>query len=82
MHGHGLFVKFLEKAQDKGLLAMPDPDLAAFQFTDLALAGLFRQALFAYREEPPSEEEIRYVVTAGVEMFLNTYGTEKLRAAK
>jgi hypothetical protein len=70
---------FLEAAAKKGLLEMNDVSLAAFQFTDLALAGLFRQCIFAYRTEPPSEKEMRYVVTAGVDVFLKAYGTEKLR---
>ena len=79
LHGHKLFTGFLQSAMDEGLLDMKDPALAAYQFTDLAMAGLFRQCLFAYRTEPPSDEEMRYVVTSGVDMFLNTYGTEKLR---
>jgi AcrR family transcriptional regulator len=79
MHGHKIFVDFLEAAMKKGLLDIKDVRLAAYQFTDLAMAGLFRQCIFAYRSEPPGEEEIRYVVTAGVDIFLNAYGTEKLR---
>jgi len=78
MHGHKIFMDFLEVAAEKGLLAMEDVSLAAFQFTDLAMAGLFRQCIFAYRSDPPSDEEIRYVVTAGVDIFLKAYGTEKL----
>jgi hypothetical protein len=70
---------FLEAAARKGLLQMDDASLAAYQFTDLALAGLFRQCIFAYRSDPPSEEEMRYVVTSGVDVFLKAYGTEKLR---
>ena len=79
MHGHKIFMDFLEVAAKKGLLDMEDVSLAAFQFTDLAMAGLFRQCIFAYRNDPPSDEEIRYVVTAGVDIFLKAYGTEKLR---
>jgi AcrR family transcriptional regulator len=79
MHGHQIFVDFLEAVVKKGLLDIKDVPLAAFQFTDLCMAGPFRQCIFAYRSEPPSEEEIRYVVTAGVDLFLKAYGTEKLR---
>jgi AcrR family transcriptional regulator len=79
MHGHRIFTDFLEAAVSKGFLDIPDISLAAFQFTDLAMAGLFRQCIFAYRSEPPGEDEIRYVVTAGVDLFLKAYGTEKLR---
>jgi AcrR family transcriptional regulator len=79
MHGQRLFMEFLEKEIGEGLLVVPDLRLAAFQFTDLVMAGLFRQCIFAYRSEPPGEDEIRYVVTAGVDLFLKAYGTDKLR---
>jgi AcrR family transcriptional regulator len=79
MHGHKIFVDFLEAAVKKGLLDIEDISLAAYQFTDLAMAGLFRQCIFAYRHQPPSDEEVRYVVTAGVDIFLKAYGTEKQR---
>ena len=42
------------RAVDKGQLAIADVELAAYQFTDLCLAGFFRQRLFGYRTEPPS----------------------------
>jgi AcrR family transcriptional regulator len=79
MHGHKVFMDFLEAAAKKGLLQMEDASLAAYQFTDLAMAGLFRQCIFAYRSDPPSEEEMLYVVTSGTDIFLKAYGTEKLR---
>lgn len=78
--GHEKFVAFLEAAIERGLLKVADVDLAAYQFTDLAMAGLFRQCMFAYRTEAPSPAEIEYVVRAGVDVFLNSYGTEKLAA--
>ena len=76
--GHDRFVEFLDGAIGQGLLAIPDVDLAAYQFTELCLAGLFRQCLFAYRRETPSQAEIEYVAKAGVDVFLKAYGTEKL----
>lgn len=76
--GHERFVEFLERAIAEGLLAIPDVTLAAYQFTDLCLAGLFRQCLFAYRTETPSQAEIEYVASSGVDMFLKAYGTGKL----
>jgi AcrR family transcriptional regulator len=79
MHGHKVFMDFLGVAMKKGLLDIEDVSLAGFQFIDLAMAGLFRQCIFAYRSDPPSDEEIRYVVTSGVDLFLKAYGTEKLR---
>jgi AcrR family transcriptional regulator len=77
--GHERFVEFLKEAAAQGLLELPDPGLAAYQFTELALAGLFRQCLFAYRTETPKPAEIDYVARSGVDVFLKAYGTEKLR---
>jgi len=80
--GHERFVEFLRGAIEQGLLEIPDIDLAAYQFTELCLAGLFRQCMFAYRTETPKPDEIEYVARAGVDMFLKTYGTEKLRESE
>lgn len=78
--GHDAVVIFLKAASEKGLLDMPDVDLAAYQLTELCLASFFRQCMFAYRTTPPSDEEIDYVVGSGVDMFLKAYGTKKLAA--
>jgi AcrR family transcriptional regulator len=76
--GHERFVQFLKKAMDQRLLNIADAELAAYQFTELCLAGLFRQCMFAYRTEAPTEAEIDYVVRAGVDLFLKGYGTAEL----
>jgi len=78
--GHDRLVAFLNTAIERGLLQIPDVDLAAYQFSDLCLAGLFRQCMFAYRKEAPGPAEIEHVATSGVDMFLKAYGTEKLAA--
>jgi AcrR family transcriptional regulator len=80
--GHDKFVVFLNAAIERGLLDIADVDLAAYQFTDLCLAGLFRQCIFAYRTEAPGSTEIDYVVRSGVDMFLKAYGTKQLAAAE
>jgi len=80
--GHERFKEFLNGAVEQGLLDIADTDLAAYQFTELCLAGLFRQCMFAYRTETPKPDEIEYVARAGVDMFLKTYGTEKLRESE
>jgi AcrR family transcriptional regulator len=78
--GHDKFMSFLNTAVERGLLNIADADLAAYQFTELCLAGLFRQCIFAYRTEAPSSTEIEYIVRSGVDMFLKAYGTEQLAA--
>lgn len=76
--GHDRVVTFLERAVERGLLELPDIDLAAYQLAELALAGLYRQCLFGYRTQPPEPAEIERVVTSGVDLFLKAYGTAKL----
>jgi AcrR family transcriptional regulator len=76
--GHDKVVTFFNAAIERGLLRIDDVDLAAYQFTELCLAGLFRQCIFAYRTKAPGQDEIDRIVSSGVDMFLNYYGTEKL----
>lgn len=78
--GHDKVVDFLNVAIERGLLAIPDVDLAAYQFTELCLAGLFRQCIFAYRTKAPSSAEVEHIVGSGVDMFLKAYGTGQLAA--
>ena len=78
--GHDRVVVFLNAAIERGLLNIPDVELAAYQFTELCLAGLFRQCIFAYRTKAPSSAEIEHIVSSGVDMFLKAYGTEQLAA--
>ncbi|RWK86279.1 MAG: TetR/AcrR family transcriptional regulator [Mesorhizobium sp.] len=78
--GHDKVMIFLNEAVERGLLKIDDVDLAAYQFTELCLAGLFRQCIFSYRTKAPSQAEIEHVVRSGVNVFLKAYGTEKLAA--
>ncbi|MDG4884751.1 TetR/AcrR family transcriptional regulator [Mesorhizobium sp. WSM4884] len=78
--GHDKFVTFLDAAIERGLLEVDDVDLAAYQFTDLCLAGLFRQCIFSYRTKAPTQAEIDHVVRSGVNVFLKAYGTATLTA--
>ena len=74
-HGHAKLMSFMNAAVGKGHLAIADVELAAYQLTDLCLAGFYRQRLFGYRTEPPGAEEIRKTVVAGVDVFLKAYAT-------
>ncbi len=71
--GHERLVAFLRQAVDNGHLQIPDLDIAAYQLSELYLAGLFRQCLFGYRATAPEDAEIRKVVEAGVDVFLRAY---------
>ncbi|MBE3640357.1 TetR/AcrR family transcriptional regulator [Mangrovicoccus algicola] len=65
---------YLQQQVAAGMLDIPDTCLAAYQFIDLCLAGLFRRRLLAHLEEPPAAEELDKVVSAAVTMFLRCYG--------
>ncbi|TPN84157.1 TetR/AcrR family transcriptional regulator [Mesorhizobium sp. CU2] len=78
--GHDRMMVFLNEAVSRGLLTIDDVDLAAYQFTELCLAGLFRQCIFSYRTKAPSQSEIEKVVRSGVDVFLKAYGSEQLFA--
>jgi hypothetical protein len=79
-HGHDRLVAFLSKAVERDLLDIRDVTLAAYQLTELCLAGLARQRLFGFRPDAPTQEEVERIASAGVDMFLKTYGTAKLAA--
>jgi AcrR family transcriptional regulator len=56
-----------------GELKLDDPLLAARQFADLCLVGLFKPALFGEITGPLPEEEVRYVVNSAIRMFMKNY---------
>jgi AcrR family transcriptional regulator len=71
--GHRKLAEFLRQAAPGAGLAIPDYETAAYQYSDLCFAGLFRQRIFGYRTEPPSAEEIRKAVASGVDLFMRGY---------
>jgi AcrR family transcriptional regulator len=75
--GHDKLAAYLTRMVEAGELAIPDIDLAAYQFAELSLTRMFRQCLFGYRNTTPSEAEIEQVVASGVDMFMKAYGAEK-----
>lgn len=74
----GLYVlkTYIEKLQEQNIIHVPDVQHAAYQLAELFLAGLYRQRLFAYLEEAPTAEQIRYSVESAVNMFFAAYGTK------
>jgi AcrR family transcriptional regulator len=72
---------YLKKQVELGQLQeLDDPMLAARQFGDLCLAGLFRPRLFGELREPPSREKVEKNVSSAVRLFMNTYGPQRLDA--
>ena len=68
--------RLIEREVAAGRLAMPNPALAAYQFMELASAGLWRQRLFGKAPTPPSPEAIEATADSAVAMFLAAYGVK------
>jgi AcrR family transcriptional regulator len=65
---------YLERKVASGELEIDDTDLAARQFMDLAMAGLFKRRLFCIMSEEPDTATMAYMVGKAVDMFLCYYG--------
>ena len=78
--GHLKLAAFLRQAAPRAGLAIADYETAAYQYTDLCFAGLYRQRIFGYRTEPASAEEVRKAVTSGVDVFMRAYAAPKSKA--
>lgn len=72
--GSRMIITFLEAEVAAGRLVIKDIPLAAAQFFELSMAGLFRRRLFGQMAGPPSETEIAKVVDSAIEMFMCSYG--------
>ena len=74
----GQLTDYFKRQMAAGRLAMPDADLAAVQFLELAQATLSRPLMFGARARP-SEAQIDAVVESAVAMFLAAYQRMPLR---
>ena len=72
---HGRLARFFERETAAGRLAVPDAEMAASQFVELATAGLWRRRLFGKLAVPPPAAQVEAVAHAGVDLFLRAYGT-------
>ncbi len=73
LRGHAILADYLSAAEERGVLSIPDIDLAAFQLFELCVAGIMRARLFAHASDPPDDDEIRHIVTSGIDMFMAAY---------
>jgi TetR/AcrR family transcriptional regulator of autoinduction and epiphytic fitness len=71
----GRLARLFERETAAGRLAVPDPDLAASQFVELASAGLWRRRLFGKAPVPPGRAAVEASADAAVRVFLAAYGT-------
>jgi AcrR family transcriptional regulator len=72
--GQRILERCLVREVEAGNLHIADTSLAAYQFIELATAGLWRQRLFGKLTEPPTDTEIAIRADAAVRMFMMTYG--------
>ncbi|NLR99532.1 TetR/AcrR family transcriptional regulator [Rhizobium sp. P38BS-XIX] len=68
---------FLERKAEAGSIDIQDFDLAARQFLEMASGGYFKVRLFGDMTEPPSKEDIDYVVRGAVRVFLAAYSANR-----
>ena len=68
--------RLFEREMAAGRLSLPNPELAAYQFLELASAGIWRKRLFGKATAPPSPEEVAATAEAAVAMFLAAYGVK------
>ncbi len=65
--------RLFEREVAAGRLTLPDPEMAAYQFLELASAGIWRKRLFGKVKEPPSADVVAASADAAVAMFLAAY---------
>ena len=78
--GKEKMIAYLNAEIEAGNLVIDDVEHAAYQFSELCLAGIFRPRIFGYMPEPPTDEEIERSVSSAVGMFLSYYGSRRERA--
>ncbi len=73
LYGAVRLAEELRRLEETGVLKMPDPERAAWQFGDLCQSYVYKRLLFAMVDRV-SDEEIEEAVKAGVDVFLKAYG--------
>ena len=76
---HGRIGDFLRNADERGLLVVPDPHLAAVQFIALISCEIPLHGMLALEPMPPAEVQKR--VDSGIAMFLAAYAVRPEAAA-
>lgn len=71
--GHAVLLETLLAEIERGTLSIPDPSLAAYQFIELASAGLWRRRLFGKDNQIPTPKMIRAVAESSVVLFMAGY---------
>lgn len=72
--GPSILAQYLADQVAAGRLEIEDVQLAAHQFGDLAMSGIYKPRLFGNLCQAPGRADIERVVASAVEMFLARYG--------
>jgi AcrR family transcriptional regulator len=73
LYGNQRLAERLGALEQAGVLRVPDPERAAWQFVDLCISGGYKRLLFGVVNSL-SREEIEATVEAGVDVFMKAYG--------
>jgi len=73
LYGATRLAEELENLQEAGVLRVPDPERAAWQFLDLCQSYVFKRLIFGVVDSI-SRDDIEASVEAGVDVFLKAYG--------
>lgn len=68
---------FLQHHVDQGTLSIPDVDLAARQFIELATGTFFKMRLFGELLGDIPPEDADHVLSSAIDVFMAAYGTKK-----
>ncbi len=71
--GHTIFAEWLERQQAAGLVSVPVPRIAAYQFMTLLRGCVFLRATLAVGPEP-SDLEVNETVAAAVDTWIAAFG--------
>ncbi len=71
--GKARLVAYMKRAMEEGRMKQADPERAAEQCMELALAGMYRRRLWNVGPSP-TDEQIDATIEAGVDTFMAAYG--------
>jgi AcrR family transcriptional regulator len=71
--GVSVLKAYLDREVTAGVLDIADTELAARQFIELAMAGIFKRRLFGIMTEEADDVSVDHMVTTAVDMFLGYY---------
>lgn len=72
--GPDILAQYLASQVEAGNLQIEDVNLAAHQFSDLAMSTIYKRRLFGNMCHAPGRHDIEQVVDSAVAMFLARYG--------